>query len=388
MQYANRLSRLGTESAFEVLARARQLEAQGKSIVHLQIGEPDFPTPKNICDAAIKAIGEEKTHYCPSAGVPAAREVVAEYVSKTRKTKVAVENCVIMPGAKPLIFNGIFALVNPGDEVIVPNPGYPIYESVVSYAGATPVSMRLGEETGFRFDPKELRALITDKTSMIIVNSPQNPTGGVLTMEDLQAIYEMAEEHDLWIMTDEIYSRITYGAEFQSICTIPGALKRTIMIDGMSKTYSMTGWRLGYSVQPAKLTETLTKLAVNNFSCTTTFAQDALMEALTGPQKAVEDMVAEFQSRRDFIVEGLNKIDGVTCTMPQGAFYVFPNITGTGHKSKPLADGLLDDGGVAALSGTAFGSYGEGYLRFSYVNSIDNIKEALTRFENYLKSLK
>jgi len=386
MQYADRLSRLGTEGAFEVLARARALEAQGKSIIHLQIGEPDFPTPKNICDAAIKAIREDKTHYCPSAGVPAAREAVADYVSKTRQAKVGVENVIIMPGAKPLIFNAIFALVNKGDEVILPNPGYPIYESVVNYVGATPVSMHLREENGFRFVVDELKALITPRTSMILINSPQNPTGGVLNLEDLQAIYEMAEEHDLWVFSDEIYSRITYGADFQSICSIPGALDRTIMIDGMSKTYSMTGWRLGYSVSPVLLAETLAKLAINNFSCTSTFSQDALIEALTGPQTDVDKMVAEFEQRRGIIVDRLNKIEGVTCTNPLGAFYVFPNITGTGLKSKPLADGLLTDGGVAALAGTAFGSYGEGYLRFSYVNSIENINEAMDRFEAYLKT--
>ena len=384
MQYANRLSRLGTESAFEVLARARELQRQGKSVIHLEIGEPDFPTPKNICEAAIKAIHADKTHYCPSAGIPEAREVVAQYISRTRKTKVAVENVVIMPGAKPIIFNAIFALVNEGDEVIVPNPGYPIYESVVSYVGAKPVPMRLREENDFRFSVAELRSLVTPKTSMIIINSPQNPTGGVLTMDDLQEIYKLAKEHNLWVLADEIYSRIIYDTEFRSICSIPGALDRTVMIDGMSKTYSMTGWRLGYAVVPTKLAETLTKIAINNFSCTTTFAQDALIEALTGPQDDVTKMVAEFKRRRDVIVEGLNKIQGVTCTKPLGAFYVFPNVTRIGRRSKDLQEGILEQAGVACLSGTAFGSFGEGYLRFSYANSIENIKTALSRVENYL----
>ncbi|MFH1687312.1 MAG: pyridoxal phosphate-dependent aminotransferase [bacterium] len=386
MQYANRLERLGTESAFEVLARAKQIEAQGHPVVHLEIGEPDFPTPKNICDAGIEAIRNDRTHYCPSAGVPQAREVIAEYVNKTRHTNVKAENVVIMPGGKPIIFNTIFALVNEGDEVIVPNPGYPIYESVVEYVGAKAVPMKLREESDFRFSIDELRALVTPKTSMIIVNSPQNPTGGVLTTEDLEAIYALAKEHDLWILTDEIYSRIIYDVSFESICAIPGALERTVMMDGMSKTYSMTGWRLGYGVAPVKVIEILTKLAINNFSCTTTFAQDALMEALTGPQDEVEKMVAEFQKRRDVFVDGLNKIDGVSCTNPLGAFYVFPNITKTGIDSRTLAKRVLEEAYVACLSGTAFGKFGEGYLRFSYANSIDNIKEALVRFEKLLKS--
>jgi len=384
MQFANRLARLGTESAFEVLARAKQLEARGKSVVHLEIGEPDFDTPRNICEAAKKAIDAGYTHYCPSAGIPEARKAVAEYFSKTRGVNAAVENVVIMPGAKPLIFNVIFALVNEGDEVIYPNPGYPIYESVVDYCGAKAVPMHLREDVNFRFSVDDLAALITPKTRMMIINSPQNPTGGVLTREDLEAIYALAKKHDLWIMTDEIYSRIVYDAEFQSICSVPGALERTIAIDGMSKTYSMTGWRLGYGVMPKTVAEVQTKLAINNFSCTATFAQHALIEALTGPQRDVDKMVAEFQRRRDVIVEGLNKIDGVSCTMPLGAFYVFPNVTGTGFGSKELATRLLDEAGIACLSGTAFGSFGEGYLRFSYANSVANIREALARFEKFL----
>ncbi|HOP06788.1 MAG TPA: pyridoxal phosphate-dependent aminotransferase [candidate division Zixibacteria bacterium] len=384
MQFANRLKRLGTESAFEVLARAKQLEAQGKSVIHLEIGEPDFDTPTNICEAGIKAIRDGKTHYCPSAGIPTARQTIADYVSKTRGINVAPESTVVMPGAKPLLFNAIFALVNEGDEVIVPNPGYPIYESVVDYVGATPVPMKLSEETGFRFSADYLRSLITDKTSMIIVNSPQNPTGGILTMAELEAIYEMAEEHNLWILTDEIYSRIVYDVPFQSILPVPGALKRTIMVDGMSKTYSMTGWRLGYGVMPKEVADVLTKLAINNFSCTATFAQDALVEALTGPQDDVVKMVTEFQKRRDVFVDGLNKIKNVSCTKPLGAFYVFPNITKTGIESRTLAKRLLEDAGVACLSGTAFGKFGEGYLRFSYANSVENIKEALVRIDKLL----
>ena len=384
MQFADRLSRLGTEGAFEVLARAKQLEAQGKSVIHLEIGEPDFDTPKNICEVAKKAIDDGKTHYCPSAGVPEARKIVAENFSRTRGVDVAVENVVIMPGVKPLIFNVIFALANEGDEVIYPNPGYPIYESVVNYCGAKAVPMHLKEEVNFRFSIDDLKALITPKTKMIMVNSPQNPTGGVLTHGDLEAIYGLAEEHDLWVVTDEIYSRITYEEAFQSICSIPGAVKRTVAIDGMSKAYSMTGWRLGYGIMPKELAEIQTRLAINNFSCTNTFTQYALIEALTGPQDAVEKMVAEFRRRRDVFVEGLNNIEGVSCTNPLGAFYVFPNITRTGFKSKDLATRLLEEAGVAGLSGTAFGSFGEGYLRFSYANSVENIKEALTRFEKFL----
>lgn len=384
MQLANRLSRLGTESAFEVLARARKLEAEGATVVHLEIGEPDFPTPRNICDAAIKAINDEKTHYCPSAGVPEARQVVADYVSKTRKCEVKPENVVIMPGGKPIIFNAIFALVNEGDEVIVPTPGYPIYESVVNYVGAKPVFLKLREENDFRFSVDELKSLITPKTSMMIINSPQNPTGGVLNMSDLEAIHKLGVENDIWIFTDEIYSRMVYDAEFQSIMSIPGAAERTIMMDGMSKTYSMTGWRLGYGVMPVEVAEVMTKLAINNFSCTTTFAQDGLIEALTGPQDAVDEMVAQFKKRRDVFVDGLNKIDGIKCTKPLGAFYVYPNITGTGKDSRTLAKALLEEAHVACLSGTAFGAFGEGYLRFSYANSVENIQEALKRIDKYL----
>ena len=375
---------MGTEGAFEVLAKCKQLEAQGKSIIHLEIGEPDFDTPKNICEAAIKAIHDGHTHYSPSAGVPKAREIVAQYMSRTRNIDVSPENVVIMPGVKPLVFDSILAVVNPGDEVIVPNPGYPTYESVTRFIGARPVPMRLREENDFRFLVDELKELITPKTRMIVINSPQNPTGGVLTKEDLEVIYELAEEHDLWIMSDEIYSRIVYDKEFESIGSIPGALKRTILLDGMSKTYAMTGWRLGYGVVPTKLAEHLAKLAINNFSCNNTFNQYALIEALTGPQDDVDRMVDEFKRRRDVIVDGLNKIDGIHCLKPLGAFYAFANITGTGMKSAELAEMLLNDTGGACLSGTAFGEYGEGYLRFSYANSVENIKEALSRIAKAL----
>lgn len=388
MQYSERMSWLGTEGAFEVLARCKQLEAQGKSIIHLEIGEPDFDTPKNICEAAIKAIRDGNTHYSPSVGIPRAREVVAQYVSKTRNVDVSADNAIIMPGVKPLVFDAILAIINPGDEVIVPNPGYPAYESVTNFLGARPVPLRLREENDFRFLVDELKELITPKTRMVVINSPQNPTGGVLTKEDLEAIYELAEKHDFWIMSDEIYSRIVYDKEFQSIGSIPGALKRTILLDGMSKTYAMTGWRLGYAVVPTKLAKHLDKLAINNFSCNNTFNQYALIEALTGPQDDVDRMVAEFNRRRDVIVDGLNKIEGIHCLKPLGAFYAFANITETGMKSDELAEMLLNETGVACLAGTAFGEYGEGYLRFSYANSVENIKEALSRIEKALVGVK
>ena len=384
MQISDGMSRLGTESAFEVLAQAKKLEAQGKSIIHLQIGEPDFNTPANICEAGMKAIKEGHTHYGPSAGLPEARKVVAEYFTKTRNLAVDPENVVIMPGAKPVMFNLLLATINPGDEVILPNPAYPIYESVVSFLGATPVYLKLHEQNDFRFNADDLKKLVTPKTKMIIINSPHNPTGGILTPEDLEEVYRLAEENDLWILADEIYSRIVYEKGFHSIAAVPGAMDRTVFLDGMSKTYSMTGWRLGYGVMPKPLAEHMTRLAINNYSCTATFSQFGLMEALTGPQIEVEKMVAEFQHRRDVFVDGLNKIDGISCLRPEGAFYVFPNISATGMKSKPLADLLLHEAGVAGLSGTAFGTFGEGYLRFSYANSVENIQEGLRRIENTL----
>ena len=388
MQYSNSLSHLGTESAFEVLAYAKKLEAQGRSIIHLEIGEPDFDTPKNISEAGIKAIEAGHTHYSPSGGMPAAREVVAEYVSKTRNVKVTPENAVVMPGAKPVIFCSILSTINPGDEVIVPDPGYPTYESVVSFIGAKPVLMHLKEENDFRFSTDELKKLITPKTRMIVINSPQNPTGGVLTAKDLETIYQLAADNNLWVLSDEIYSRIIYDQQFESIASIPGALDRTILVDGMSKTYSMTGWRLGYAVVPPKLAGYLTQLAINNFSCTATFAQYALMEALTGPQDDVDRMVAEFKKRRDVIVACLNKLDGVSCLNPLGAFYAFANITKTGMTSAEFAKMAMDVAGVACLAGTAFGKYGEGYVRFSYANSIENIQDAVNRLEKALAGVK
>lgn len=388
MQYTERIKRLESEGAYVVLAKAKALERQGKSIIHLQIGEPDFDTPKNIIDAAVKAMQNGQTHYAPSAGIPEAREAAAEYLSKTRGINITPEQVVVMPGAKPFIYCAIMALVNEGDEVIVPNPGYPPYRSVVKFVGAKPVSVRLREENDFRFTIDEFQSLLTPRTKMVILNSPCNPTGGVLTPEDLEAIYAAAKKHDLWILSDEIYSRMIYEGQFHSIASVPGAMERTICMDGMSKTYAMTGWRLGFAAMPETLAQYFFTLAINNFSTTATFSQWGMVEGLRGPQDAVDTMIAEFHRRRDIIVDGLNAIDGITCTKPQGAFYVFPNITGTGLTSQEFADLMLNEAGVACLSGTAFGEYGEGYIRFSYANSIENIKEALSRIKRVLASAK
>lgn len=388
MHYSERITKLGTEGAFAVLAKAKQLEREGKSIIHLQIGEPDFDTPGNITEAGIKALKSGETHYSASGGLPQAREVIAEYYRSTRNIKIGPENVIVMPGAKPMIYSALCATINEGDEVIVPNPGYPTYESVVNYLGAKPVFIKLREENQFRFDVNELKRLVTPKTRMIVINSPQNPTGGVLTKGDLETIYELAAKHDLWILTDEIYSRIVYDAEFQSIGTIPGAMDRTIIVDGMSKTYAMTGWRLGYGIMPKKLADYLFTMAVNNFSGTCTFSQYALIEAISGPQDSVDTMVAEFKRRRDVIITGLNKIPGINCLKPLGAFYAFPNITKTGLTSQQFADLMLNKAGVACLSGTSFGKYGEGYVRFSYANSVENIQEALRRIEKTLAESK
>ena len=387
MRYTDRIARLESEGAFAVLAKAKEMERAGKSIIHLQIGEPDFATPKNICDAASKAIYEGHTHYAPSGGIPEAREAIAAEVSKTRGVPVTAENVIVFPGCKPALFSSMMALIEEGDEVIVPNPGYPTYRSVTKFLGAKAVPVPLKEEHDFRFLLDDVKKLVTPKTSMIILNSPCNPTGGVLTMEDLEGVYALAKEHDLWIMTDEIYSRLVYEGEFKSILAVPGAAERTVVVDGMSKTYAMTGWRLGYGVMPKKLADYLFTFAINNFSSTATFSQYAMIEALTGPQKEVDLMVEEFQRRRDVIVDGLNNIDGITCLKPQGAFYVFPNITGTGLKSQQFADLMLEQAGVACLSGTSFGEHGEGYVRFSYANSIANIKEALTRIKKVLAGI-
>lgn len=385
--FAERMSRLGTESAFEVLAKAKALEAKGKEIVHMEIGEPDFDTPRNITDKAVWALQKGHTHYTPSAGIIELKEAVANYISKTRGVKVSPSEVVINPGGKPIIYNAILACVEEHDEVLYPNPTYPTYESIINFVGAKPVPLPLLEEKEFRFDVNELEKYITPKTKMIVLNSPGNPTGGVLTKADYEKIAHLAKKHDLLILSDEIYSRIIYEGHHESIFSIPGMKERTILLDGFSKTYAMTGWRLGYGVAPEKIAEALMKLTLNSVSCTATFVQMAGIEALTGPQDDVDKMVAEFKKRRDFIVDGLNKIDGVSCKKPHGAFYVFPNIKALGKSSQFMADYLLEAAGVATLSGTAFGKYGEGYLRFSYATSMENIKKALEKVEAALKKL-
>lgn len=388
IRYADRMRRLGTETAFLVLAKAKALEAQGRSIIHLEIGEPDFDTPPNIKAAATRALDEGYTHYGPAAGLPQLREAIAEETSASRGIKVDASNVVVTPGGKPVMFFALLALINDGDEVIYPNPGFPIYESVINFIGAKAMPIVLREEMGFRFDIDELKRLITPRTRMIVLNSPQNPTGGVLTDEDLREIAWLAVEHDLIVLSDEIYRRIVYdGFEHKSIASLPGMLERTIILDGYSKTFAMTGWRLGYGIMPAELAERMAQLQINSNSCTASFTQIAGIEALRGPQKDVEAMVAEFRRRRDVIVDGLNNIPGFRCHRPQGAFYVFPNITGTGRSSRALEDYLLNEAGIAALSGTAFGKHGDGYLRFSYANSVPNIEEALRRIRSAVEKL-
>jgi len=385
---AKRMERLGTETAFEVLARAKALEAEGRDIVHLEIGEPDFDTPRNIIDKAVEALRSGYTHYGPAAGMPEVRKVFAEHIARDRGIDVGPDNVVIVPGGKPIIYFPLTALVDPGDEVIYPNPGFPIYESVINFLEGKAVPLKLSEEKDFSFDIEDLRSLANDKTKMLIINSPQNPTGGMLSSEDLDAIAELAVKHDFWVLSDEIYSKIIYEGTHDSISTRPGMLERTIILDGHSKTYAMTGWRLGYGIMPVELAAAVAKLQTNCTSCTAAFTQIAGAEALTGPQDDAEAMVAEFKVRRDMLVDGLNAIDGISCKKPRGAFYVFPNISELGLTSKEVEERLLDEFGVAALAGTSFGAYGEGYLRFSYANSQDNIRKALERFADFAATVR
>jgi aspartate/methionine/tyrosine aminotransferase len=387
--FADRMASLGTETAFEVLARAKALERQGKEIIHLEIGEPDFDTPKNIKDAAVKALYGGYTHYVPAAGIPELREAIAEYISKTRKIPVDPEEVVVTPGAKPIMFFAILACVNRGEEVLYPNPGFPIYESMINFVEAKPVPIPLKEENNFRLDHEYIKEKITKKTRMIILNSPENPTGGVLTREDLKVIADcIAKRDDVIVLSDEIYSRIIYEGAHESIASLPGMKEKTIILDGFSKTYAMTGWRLGYGVMRKDLAEKITQLMINSNSCTCAFVQMAGVEALKGPQDSVDKMVAEFRKRREVIVSGLNNIKGITCKKPKGAFYVFPNIKGIGKKSKEFSDYLLNEAGVAVLPGTSFGKYGEGYLRISFANSIENIQKALDGISRAVEKLK
>ena len=385
--FANRMSRLGTESAFEVLAKAKSLEAQGKDIIHLEIGQPDFTTPMNVCEAAFKAMKDGHTGYCPSAGLPEFREIVAHHISETRKVDIHPDEVTVTPGAKPIIFFTILALVDDGDEVIYPEPGFPVYESVIDFIGGKAIALPLREEVDFRFRIEDLVDSITDRTKLLILNSPQNPTGGTLTATDLTAIAELAQQHRFYILTDEVYSRLLYEGTHQSIISLPGMKEQTILIDGHSKTYAMTGWRLGYGVAPREIADKITRLTINSNSCTATFTQIAGIEALTGPQTFVSQMVNEFQKRRDVIVDGLNAINGIKCVKPLGSFYVFPNVTELPLSCEELADYLMDEVGVALLPGTAFGKFGDGYLRLSYANSLENIEDALERIETAIDKL-
>ena len=383
LRLAERMSRLGTETAFEVLNRARALEAQGKDIIHLEIGEPDFDTPANVVDSGIAALRAGWTHYGPSAGFPELRQAIAEEVSRTRGVSVTPEEVVVVPGGKPIIFFSILALINEGDEVIYPNPGFPIYESMIRYVGGRAIPIRLREEKDFSLDADELAHLITDRTRLVIINSPHNPTGGVLSKRDLEHIAEAIGDRKVFVLSDEIYSRLVFDGQHHSLISEPGFKDRTILLDGFSKSYAMTGWRMGYGVMRPDLAQQIARLMTNSNSCTASFTQVAGVEALRGDQSSVEHMREEFQRRRDIFVTGLNKIKGFSCRMPRGAFYAFPNIISTGWKSKPLADALLEEAGVACLSGASFGEFGEGYLRFSIANSLENLDRALTRIRKW-----
>jgi aspartate aminotransferase len=380
-RFADRMARLGTETAFEVLARARALEAEGRSVIHLEIGEPDFATPDHIKEAAVRALRDGYTHYTPAAGLLEAREAIAEDVSQSRGIPVHPDQVLITPGAKPVMFFTMLALLNPGDEVIYPDPGFPIYESVARFLDARPVPWVLREAREFRADPEELRALVTPRTRLIILNSPHNPTAGVLSRADLEAIAGIVRGRPITVLSDEIYGRILYGAQFASIASLPGMAEQTIILDGLSKTYAMTGWRIGYGVATREVAVRLVQLMVNSNSCTAAFTQMAAIAALRGDQGCVERMVTEFRRRRDVMVKGLRALPGVRCLVPAGAFYAFPNIRAIDPDSGRLAAHLLNEAGVAVLAGTAFGAHGEGYLRLSYANSVDAITEALSRMQ-------
>jgi aspartate aminotransferase len=386
-QMALRMSRLGTETAFRVLSKAQALESKGIKVVHLEIGEPDFRTPDNINQAACKAINDGFTHYSNSQGIIPLRNQIAKYVEKTREVSIDPARVIVTPGAKPFIFFTMLALLEEGDEAIYPNPGFPIYESMINYSGAKAVPIPLREELDFRLDVNELKSLITPRTKLIILNSPENPTGGVLEESDVRVIAELAREHDIYVLSDEVYEYMSYGGKPFSIASLPGMLDRTILMNGFSKTYAMTGWRAGYAVVPQPLVDPMVGLIVNSVSCTATFIQYACIEALVGPQESIGTMVAEFEKRREIMVQGLNSIPGVSCLYPKGAFYAFPNIKNLGKSSEYIADYLLNKAGVACLSGTDFGKFGEGYLRLSYANSQENLREAIRRMKISLAEL-
>jgi aspartate/methionine/tyrosine aminotransferase len=388
VRVATRMTTIGTESAFEVAARARALEAEGRSIVHLEIGEPDFDTPANVRAAAKQALDEGATHYAPFPGIPTLREAIAADATARKGFPVTPDRVFVTVGGKGVMLYAILGIVDPGDEVIVPDPGYPIYESLVRFVGGTPVAIPIRMANDFRLDVDELASLITPRTRMLVVNSPANPTGGVLTRTDLERIAELAIRHDLAVLADEIYSRILYdGTEHVSIASLPGMAERTIVLDGFSKTYAMTGWRLGYAIVPPTLVQTYSQLIINTISCAPTFAQLGAVEALTGPQADVDAMVVEFRARRDLVVDGLNAIAGVSCLRPTGAFYAFPDIAGTGLTGAELAERLLHDAGVCVLAGTAFGGVGTDHIRISYANSRENLSLALDRIRGLVESL-
>ena len=386
MKLAQRMSRLGTETAFEVLAKARRLEAEGMNVIHLEIGEPDFESPENVVSAGSSAIVDGYTHYGPSSGFPELRDRIAEEISSTRGIAVTGENVVVTPGGKPIMFFAILALVDQGDEVLYPNPGFPIYESMIEFVGGVPVPMQLHESSAFNVDIDEIEARITDRTKLMIVNSPNNPCGSVIPKEDLQRLANLAKEHDIAVLSDEIYNRFLYEGEHHSIAAFPGMRDRTIILDGLSKSYAMTGWRIGYGVMPQELVEPISGLATNSVSCTASFTQIAALEALSGPQERSYSMVEEFKKRRDIIVAGLNDIPGIRCPLPLGAFYVFPSIEETGITSQVFAESLLSEAGVASLAGESFGRFGNGYIRFSFANSVENLEIALERIRNFVRS--
>ncbi|MEP6679961.1 MAG: pyridoxal phosphate-dependent aminotransferase [Chloroflexota bacterium] len=388
MKLASRMGRIGTETAFEAAARARALEATGRDVIHLELGEPDFDTPRHVSEAAADALlNRGMTHYTASAGIEPLREAIAADVLRWKGIETSADRVVVTPGAKPIMFYAMLALVNRGDEVIYPNPGFPIYESMVAFVGGEPIAAPLREEKDFRVDVTELASLVTDRTRLIVLNSPHNPTGSILTDDDLRAIAEIAVERDLVVLADEIYGRLQYEGEPLSIATLPGMAERTITLDGFSKTFAMTGWRLGYGILPEWLVPAFSRLIINSVSCTNAFAQAGAIDALTGPQDGATAMREEFIARRSLIVDGLNAIDGVGCVLPHGAFYAFPNVSSFGRTSVEIADHLLYDAGVCGLAGTAFGRHGEGYLRFSYANSRENLSRALEQVAESLAKL-
>jgi aspartate aminotransferase len=383
MRLAQRMSRLGTESAFEVLSKALALESAGRSVVHLEIGEPDFPTPDHVVRAAEQALADGHTHYVPSPGIQPLREAVATHLHDAGRLRADPQQVVVTPGAKPVMFFSMLALCESGDEVVFPDPGFPMYSSIAAFTGATPVPLPLREDNDFRVDVTELARLVTPRTKLLVLNSPHNPCGSVLTADDVEGICRIAIDNDLVVLTDEVYSSLSYDGDCPSVLDVEGMAERTILLDGWSKTFAMTGWRLGYGVFPSQLVEPVTRLVVNSVSCVPAFCQYAAIAALQGPWDFVEEMREEFRVRRDVVVEGLNAIEGISCRRPGGAFYAFPNITRLGMSSQRLADDLLEEAGVACLPGTAFGTAGEGFLRLSYANSVPRLQQALTAIEKY-----